>query len=94
MVSKQKMDQYVASMKQGFIMGAISGAAVGFVVGGLTVLTSGPAPGKTIFYTIGRSMLQTGGWLGCLLSVGSLMRAEEMKKSMHYRRIPVNINDK
>jgi hypothetical protein len=66
-------------------MGALTGMAVGFVIGSASVLISGPAPGRTYFSTIGKSMIQSGGWFGCLMSVGSVLRAEETAPWMHYK---------
>ncbi|KAJ3311102.1 hypothetical protein HDV04_004416 [Boothiomyces sp. JEL0838] len=63
-------------VKQGFIIGFSAGAAAGLFIGGIQVLTSGPLPGKTYVGTIGRAMLQSGGWFGLLVAVGSTIRGD------------------
>ena len=73
-------------------MGFSAGVCVGLFVGSLTVLTVGPAPGKTYFSTVGKTMLQTGGiyvfyagWLGAVLSIGSVIRGEGLQRQESYR---------
>ncbi|KAJ3315212.1 subunit of TIM23 translocase complex [Blyttiomyces sp. JEL0837] len=67
-------------MKMGFIMGGTTGMAVGFLVGSMTVLRTGPGE-KGYLATVGGQMLQTGAFLGFIMSIGMLLRndSEEMK---------------
>lgn len=92
MVNKQKLDNFLNGLKQGFLMGAAVGITVGGVIGAMTVLTVGPAPGKTYVSTVGRHMLQTGAWMGAIMSLGSVLRGEEVQQTMEYKRMPVYIS--
>ena len=47
-------------------MGGITGSAVGFLVGTMTVLTRGPGE-KGALATVGSQMLQTGTFLGFIM---------------------------
>jgi hypothetical protein len=47
-------------------MGGITGGAVGFMVGTMTVLRNGPGD-KGYLATVGSQMLQTGGFLGFIM---------------------------
>ncbi|KAJ3077119.1 subunit of TIM23 translocase complex [Podochytrium sp. JEL0797] len=67
--------QYLEKMKMGMLMGGITGGALGFLVGGMTVLRYGPGE-KGYLKTVGDQMLQTGGFLGFIMSIGMLVRAE------------------
>ncbi|KAJ3302111.1 hypothetical protein HDV03_005400 [Kappamyces sp. JEL0829] len=71
------------------------GMVVGLFVGGISVITVGPAPGKTFMGTVGGHMLQTGGWLGAVLSIGSVIRGEEKLphpfiRQHQWRQMPVS----
>ncbi|KAI8618647.1 hypothetical protein BC830DRAFT_1107833 [Chytriomyces sp. MP71] len=59
----------------GFLMGGVTGGCLGFLVGGMTVLRYGPGE-KGYLATVGNQMLQTGGFLGFIMSIGMLIRAE------------------
>ncbi|KAJ3067593.1 subunit of TIM23 translocase complex, partial [Rhizoclosmatium hyalinum] len=58
--------QYLEKMKMGFLMGGTTGACLGFLVGGMTVLRYGPGE-KGYLATVGNQMLQTGGFLGFIM---------------------------
>ncbi|KAI9327483.1 reactive mitochondrial oxygen species modulator 1-domain-containing protein [Obelidium mucronatum] len=62
-------------MKMGFLMGGTTGACLGFLVGGMTVLRYGPGD-KGYLATVGNQMLQTGGFLGFIMSIGMVVRAD------------------
>ncbi|TPX73424.1 hypothetical protein CcCBS67573_g05310 [Chytriomyces confervae] len=61
----------------GFMMGGITGGCLGFLVGGMTVLRYGPGD-KGYLATVGNQMLQTGGFLGFIMSIGMVVRAESV----------------
>ncbi|KAJ3130225.1 subunit of TIM23 translocase complex [Irineochytrium annulatum] len=67
---------YLEKMKMGLIMGGATGMSVGFLVGSYTVLRYGPGE-RGFLGTIGTQMLQTGGFLGFIFSVGMLLRADD-----------------
>ena len=60
----------------GFLMGAMVGGTVGLIFGVATVSVTGPLKGKTYTQTVGRNMLKMGGWFGCLMGVGSVIRGD------------------
>ena len=57
-------------------MGAMVGGTVGLIFGVATVSVTGPLKGKTYTQTVGRNMLKMGGWFGCLMGVGSVIRGD------------------
>eukprot|EP00842_Homolaphlyctis_polyrhiza_P005176 jgi/Hompol1/565/HPOL_005355-RA len=83
--------------KMGFLMGGTVGMTVGFLYGSYSVLKFGPPPGKTYLGTVGMTMVQHGTMLGFFLSIGSLLRNEEIHETskMHsiqqIQRMPVVI---
>lgn len=60
-------------MAQGFAMGFGAGLAVGGAVGLLSVLTVG-TQGRSFAQVMGKQMITTGGWLGAVLAIGSVIR--------------------
>ncbi|KAJ3110852.1 subunit of TIM23 translocase complex [Phlyctochytrium bullatum] len=68
----------VATSVDCLFMGGATGAAVGFLVGSFTVLRYGPGE-RGFLGTIGTQMLQTGGFLGFIFSIGMLLRADDEK---------------
>ncbi|KAJ3412938.1 hypothetical protein HDV05_008726 [Chytridiales sp. JEL 0842] len=65
----------------GFLMGGLTGSAVGFLVGSMTVLRYGPGE-KGYLATVGSQMLQTGGFLGFIMGVGMLLRGDSEEEAM------------
>ncbi|KAK5672963.1 Reactive oxygen species modulator 1 [Batrachochytrium dendrobatidis] len=75
-------------------MGATVGMTTGFIYGSYFVLTVGPPPGKSYVQSVGKHMLQQGSMLGFFLSIGSLLRNEEMSlaNTAHpASRLPITI---
>lgn len=73
----------------GFIIGSTAGCCVGLLAGGFTVLKYGPSAGKTYMGTIATQMIGSGGMLGTILGIGSLMRGEGMEMYPSLRSVEV-----
>ena len=76
----EKIKQTSQRIMNGFLMGAMVGGTVGLIFGIATVSVTGPLRGKTYTQTVGQNILKMGGWFGCLMGVGSVIRGDYQGK--------------
>ncbi|KAH6562341.1 hypothetical protein BASA50_006572 [Batrachochytrium salamandrivorans] len=93
MIDKAALRQWFEKAKMGFLMGATVGMTTGFIYGTYFVLSVGPPPGKSYIQAIGKNMLQQGSMLGFFLSIGSLLRNEELHETGngYSSRLPISV---
>ncbi|KAL2311935.1 Protein mgr2 [Schizosaccharomyces pombe] len=67
----------VDKLKMGAIMGSAAGLGIGFLFGGVAVLRYGPGP-RGFLRTLGQYMLTSAATFGFFMSIGSVIRNEDI----------------